>query len=127
MTQKLSTDLVRVRRRDGKRETWEQFRFLDETLPPPAQALAPAVTGTLAAQIRATPAGMASWAGTGPSGNTCGQCRHFNETASCQGWCAEFARLMKGGRHWRPDAQPAKVAPRFSPLTAACRCFAERR
>jgi hypothetical protein len=126
MTQEFSADLVKVRRKDGKRETWAQFRFFDEPLPPPppAPAVAPS---TLAAQIRATPAGMATWAGTGPSGRTCGQCRHFNETAPRQGWCAEFARLMKGGGHWRPGAQAEKVAPRFSALTAACRRFSARR
>jgi hypothetical protein len=94
---------------------------LADTSPAPTIA-----ANTLAAQIRTTPTGMATWAGTGPSGRTCEQCHHFNGTAFHWGWCAEFARLMKGGGHWRQNAQAAKIAPRFSALTAACRCFVAR-
>jgi hypothetical protein len=32
----------------------------------------------LARLIQRTPAGMAHWAGTGPSGATCGKCEHYD-------------------------------------------------
>jgi hypothetical protein len=81
----------------------------------------------LAAMMRATRAGQAHWAGTGPAGETCGQCGHLGYWEQVRnnagtnvysrhraGGCAKFFQLT--GKH-------GAVIP---PGAGACRHFEEK-
>jgi hypothetical protein len=78
-------------------------------------------------RVKATPPGMAHWAGTGPDGATCGQCRHYGYdtplrnahdnvigTVEKLNSCRRFFELMR--RHGKP----------LPPLTPSCRHFRPR-
>jgi hypothetical protein len=78
--------------------------------------------------IRATPPGMAHWAGTGPAGTVCEGCAHFGyrevkrdkttgdvlSTVRKTERCGKFYELMK------------RSGDRISPRTPSCRHFQPR-
>lgn len=66
----------------------------------------------LARLVRATPHGMAHWAGTGPAGATCGRCTHYGYSV----WtghrkpnnCAlYYSRMGVHGRRPLPETTPS--------------------
>ena len=85
--------------------------------------LTPGYDPKLAAKIRKTHPGQAHWAGSGPSGATCGDCVHlgyyrkhvnFNGDATHTQWtggCAEFHRLT--GKHGPVIRQCAEACRHF--------------
>jgi hypothetical protein len=75
----------------------------------------------LAKFIRATPHGMAHWAGTGPTGAMCGQCANFgyfdwNGRHKPNGCALYFALTGVHGKHPLPEVTPA--CKYFNGLTA---------
>lgn len=78
----------------------------------------------LARLERATPNGMAYWAGTGPPDKTCTDCERFMgrfwEGELHAGRCSKYIKLMlAGGANKAPDF-------RIPPMTAACKYFEQR-
>jgi hypothetical protein len=66
----------------------------------------------LAKLIRATPHGMAHWAGTGPAGASCDRCAHYgyfdqNGRRKPNGCALYFARTGVHGRDQLPKGTPA--------------------
>lgn len=76
----------------------------------------------LDARIAATPAGMAHWAGTGPEGAICAQCRRWAEfrverpPQSKRARCGKFAGLM--GKMGRGVDGRTPACRLFEPITA---------
>lgn len=84
----------------------------------------------LAAQIAATPPGMAHWAGSGPTEKSCQDCHHFMGKVRKvgigigeinPGRCRKYIRLMKA-------AKCSRTAPVYAlpPDTPACSHFAPK-
>ena len=66
----------------------------------------------LARLVRATPHGMAHWAGTGPVGATCGRCTHYgyfdqNGRRKPNGCARYFALMHAHGKYPLPETTPA--------------------
>ncbi len=70
----------------------------------------------LADMIRRTPSGMAHWAGTGPTGKTCGECAFLVSISVGVGnstRCEKYTMMMRG-------KQGSKKIPKTTP---ACKYF----
>ena len=66
-------------------------------------------------QIRATVPGMAHWAGTGPEGMCCGDCRYLIPRGNLGYGCEMYLRMM---RKWTQNDIPRQ--------TRSCRHFEKR-
>src|SRR5262245_35084464 len=84
----------------------------------------------LAALQKATPDGMAHWAGTGPAGSTCGGCMYFAGRRQKlekgfgdlqPGRCRKFARMIRAA--WRTSHAPLLAV---EPTTPSCRHWAPK-
>jgi hypothetical protein len=106
-------DETRVRKTG---EVFAQLRFNWPVADPPGLSIRDA-GGDFASKIAASPAGMATWAGTGPQGETCEHCRLFKPSAYLLGSCEQYVALRKA----QGEEKPAKIA--FPARTPACRYF----
>ena len=101
-------------------EVFSQYRF-SLPVPDPQGLSVRSIThgddDEFAKKVAASPAGMASWAGTGPLGETCEHCQFFAASDYLRGECKRYVELRKA----QGEGKPVPIA--FSARTPACRHF----
>jgi len=80
----------------------------------------------LVQQIRNTAAGMAHWAGTGPAGKICGECRFWTYWRQIHNRSGDTVRTEQHKGCGKYEALTGVKGPQINPQLFACRHFQAR-